>query len=154
MRTATLAITTVFILGLTAPALAADQPENVIKYRQGVMKAIGAHIGGIAGVMKGEVSFKDHIAAHARGLHEMSKLVGGDLFPEGTGNDAFANTRALPKIWAEWDDFEAAVKKMEDESAKLIEVAQGGDMGAIGAQLGNLGKSCGGCHKPYRAEKR
>ena len=148
------ACATCVCVGLTAPAAAVDEPENIIKYRQGVMKAIGAHIGGIAGVMKGEVSFKGHIAAHARGLHEMSKLLSGDLFPEGTGNDAFPKTRALPKIWTEWSDFEAGIKKMEEESAKLVEVAQSGDMGAIGAQLGNLGKSCGGCHKPFRAEKK
>ncbi len=39
------------------------------------------------------------------------------------------------------------------EAAKLAEVAGNGDLKAIGAQLGNLGRSCGGCHKPYRKEK-
>jgi cytochrome c556 len=36
----------------------------------------------------------------------------------------------------------------------MVEVAGGGDVGAIGAQLKNLGKACGGCHKPFRAEKK
>ena len=62
--------------------------------------------------------------------------------------------RALPAIWEKPGDFEAAVKALQDESAKLMQVAKSGDMGAIGAQVGALGKnSCGGCHNNFRKKK-
>jgi cytochrome c556 len=32
-------------------------------------------------------------------------------------------------------------------------VAASRDVGAIGAQLKNMGKACGGCHKPFRQKK-
>ncbi|MFQ5775248.1 MAG: c-type cytochrome [Kiloniellaceae bacterium] len=144
-------------IGLTcafaAQALAVDEPENVIKYRQSVMKAIGGHTGAIVGVVKGDVSFSSHVAAHARGIHEMSKLI-PDIFPKGTDRGAYPSTRALPEIWNDRAKFEAAFKKLQTESAKLVEVAQGGDVRAIGAQLKNVGKACGGCHKPFRAEDK
>ncbi len=85
----------VLLLGLATQARAIDEPENVIKYRQAVMKAIGGHTGAIVSVVKGEVSYVAQVAAHARGINDMSKLLAG-LFPEGTSQFEFANTRALP----------------------------------------------------------
>ncbi len=134
-------------------ALAADEPENVIKYRQAVMKAIGGHIGAIAGVVKGEVSYTGDVAAHARGIQEMSQLV-SKLFPKGTDNGMHKNTRALPEIWQDWDKFGAAVKAFQDASADLVKIAEAGDPAAFGGGLKGLGTSCGGCHKPFRAEKK
>jgi cytochrome c556 len=133
-------------------ANAADEPANLIKYRQSTMKAIGGHMGAIAGVVKGEVSFSDELFGHAHAINEMSKnLV--RLFPQGSGTEA-GETRALPAIWEKPDDFAASVKSLQDESAKLMEVAKAGDMGAIGAQVGALGKnSCGGCHNNFRKKR-
>lgn len=152
-KTNALVLAALLTAGLVGPASAVDEPENVIKYRQAVMSAINGHTGAIVGVVKGEVSFVDHVAAHARGINEMSKLI-PTLFPEGSSQFEFANTRALPEIWDDWTKFENAAKALQAESAKLVEVAEGGDIAAIGAQLQNLGKACGDCHKPFRAEKK
>ena len=140
------------LLGLASQAQAVNEPENVIKYRQSVMKSMGGHLGAIVGVVKGEISYVDHVAAHARGINEMSKLLAG-LFPEGTSQFEFAKTRALPEIWDDFSKFEAAAKALEAESAKMVEVAASGDLGAIGGQLQNLGKACGSCHKSFRQKK-
>lgn len=130
----------------------ADEPQNVAKYRQSVMKAIGGHTGAIAGVVKGEVSYAGHVEGHARAIAELAKLI-PSIFPQGTGPDK-AETRALPKIWEDWAGFEAAAKRLQEEAAKLAEVAKGGDAAAIGEQMGNMGKKgCGGCHKPFRKPK-
>jgi len=134
-------------------ASAADEPENVIKYRKATMSAIGGHMGALGAIAKGEVSFKGDVGGHAHAINEMSKgLI--RLFPEGTSNEG-NETRALPAIWQKWSEFEGAVKTLQDESAKLMEVAEGGDMAAVGAQVGALGKNaCGGCHKMFREEKK
>ncbi len=139
-------------LGLAGQSLAAGSPENLVKYRQAVMKAIGGHTAAIASVVKGETSYGAHVANHARGIKDMSLIV-QDVFPPESGPDSFKDTRALPKIWAEPAKFQEAVTAFQGAAAKFAEVAEGGDMAAIGAALGELGKSCGGCHKPFRAEK-
>ncbi len=140
-------------LGLAGQSLAAGSPENLVKYRQAVMKAIGGHTAAIASVVKGETSYGAHVANHARGIKDMSLIV-QDVFPPESGPDSFKDTRALPKIWAEPAKFQEAVTAFQSAAAKFAEVAEGGDMAAIGAALGELGKSCGGCHKPFRAEKK
>ncbi len=153
MRKAIFALTLGWLAASAPQALAVDEPENVIKYRQSVMKAIGGHTGAIAGVVKGEVSYSGDVAAHARGIREMSGLI-SKLFPKGTDNAMHQETRALPAIWQDWAKFEAAVKAFQSASADLVRIAEAGDPAAFGAGLEGLGKSCGGCHKPFRAEKK
>jgi len=135
------------------PAQAVDEPENIFKHRKAVMKALAGHAGAIAGVAKGEVSFVSDVSAHAHGINEMSKGI-VKLFPEGTGLAQLPDTRALDKIWSDRAKFEAAAKNLEMQSAHLVEIAKGGDVPAIASQFQAVGKACGGCHKPFRAEKK
>ena len=129
---------------------AADEPENVLKYRQSVMKSHAAHIGAIAAVVKGEVSYGGHVAAHARALHALSMML-PDIFPEGS---AVGASRAKPEIWQDRAKFDAAVKGFQTATGELATVAEGGDLAAIGAKLEQTGKACGACHKPFRAKKQ
>jgi cytochrome c556 len=152
------AVALAFASGLgAAAAFAADEPANLVKYRKALMDANGAHISMIAAAVKGEVSFTDAIPTHAEALAAQGKLLTADLqrlFPEGTGKADGADTAALPAVWEKWSEFEQAAQQFEQESAKLVEVAAGGDMAAIGQQLGALGKNgCGGCHETFREKK-
>lgn len=139
----------------TAPAIAADGKE-VIEKRIALMKG---------GVLKNFLYAKKFIkegkgtsagvSAHAYLLNDASKQVVA-LFPKGTGRGDFDDktTRALPKIWEDWDGFKKAAADLTTESMKLAEVAGGGDKDAIAAQFGKMGKiGCGGCHKPFRGAK-
>jgi cytochrome c556 len=139
---------------LGAAAFAADEPGNVIKYRQAFMKANGAHITMIAAVAKGEVSWTDELAGHAHALHEQSKHL-LRLFPEGSGkDDTDVKSTALPVIWERWSEFEEAANAFEAESGKLVEAVESGDQTAIARQLGVLGKQgCGNCHETFREEQ-
>jgi cytochrome c556 len=145
------------ISGGSSLALAADEPANVVKYRQNFMKANGAHIGMIAAVVKGEVSLTDELAQNAAALAELGEMLSANLqqlFPEGTEKMDGLETAALPTIWEKWGEFEQVAMRFQEESAKLAEVAEGGDMAAIGQQLGVLGKQgCGACHETFREKK-
>ncbi len=134
---------------LGAPAVAADDAANVIKYRQKVMSAVGAHMGSIGAVLKGEVSFTGHVADHARALQATS-MMAADIFPAGSGA---GETRAMAKIWDNWAEFEKAIKAFQVATGALVAAADSGDMAAVGAAMGNLGNACGGCHKPFRKPK-
>ena len=139
---------------LGAGAFAADEPANIVKYRQAFMKANGAHITMISAVVKGEVSWTDELAGHAHALHEQSQNL-LRLFPEGTGkDDTEVKSAALPVVWERWDEFQQAAQAFEQESAKLVEVAESGDQAAIAQQLGALGKQgCGNCHETFREKQ-
>ena len=149
-----IAIAAAGALVTTAAAFAADEPANVIKYRQALMKANGAHITMIAAVVKGEVSWTDELAGNAHALHEQSKNL-LRLFPEGSGKgDTDVKSVALPVIWEQWSKFEQAANTFEAESAKLVEAVESGDQAAIAQQVGALGKNgCGGCHETFREKQ-
>ena len=138
-----------------APATAAEGKQAIEK-RIALMKN---------GVLKNYLYVKNFVKegkgtaagvfAHAHLLKDASEQIVA-LFPKGTGRGNFDDktTRALPKIWEDWDGFKKAADVLTVESAKMADVAQGGDKNAIAAQFGQLGKNgCGSCHKPFRGAK-
>ncbi len=137
------------ITSLSLPVAAADDPANVIKYRKRAMEANASHITNIFSVLKGETSYGGHIAAHARAISD-SAAVMPDIFPQGSGD---GDTDALPSIWQDWAKFEAAAMTLKTAADKLASAAGTGDMAAIGAAAGAVGKACGGCHEPFRKKK-
>ncbi len=69
------------------------------------------------------------------------------LFPRGTDRRALGRktTRARAKIWSDWSTFEAKLNGMKRVARKVA----GGNMAAAK----RMGKTCGGCHKRFRAGK-
>jgi cytochrome c556 len=144
-KLATVALIVAFGFGMAGGPAQAD--EASIKYRQSVMKSIGGHMGALAAVIKGQAGAKSHLPGHANAVAAMAASA-KDLFPK--GSDAGAETAALPVIWEKPDEFAKAVVAFETASANFAGIAGGGDMQAIAAAFGDLGKSCGGCHQTYR----
>ena len=120
--------------------------KGIIKYRQNVMKATGGHMGAIVDILKNRLPLAGHIVDHARSIQQNSKMTLA-MFPKGTG---LGNTKAKSAIWGNWSKFESAVQDFERESAKLVKVAESGDMEALAKQVRATGKTCGGCHRNFR----
>ena len=133
------------IISLTA-AHAADEPENIVKFRQNLMKGVGAHITNIAAVVKGQVTITANLVTDAQAIADGLKNA-GQLFPAGTEG---GKTNALAKIWEDRAGFDKALADSQQAANNMISAAASNDMATIGKTLGALGKSCGGCHKPYR----
>lgn len=127
----------------------AQSDEAFLVYRQKLMQGQGASMGAISQIVKNKLPFSGHIATHAHDINRLSKLI-ADAFEKKITE---GKTDAKPEVWQDWDKFVEAAKKLESESAKLAQIATGGDMAAIGAQVKAVGKSCGGCHKPFRKPK-
>ncbi len=136
-------------LGLGLAAGPASANEAAVKYRQAVMKALGGHMGSVAAIVKGQVGHKDHLAGHGEAIAAIGAMT-KDMFPSDSNN--VAGTKALPAVWEKPEDFAKVVAAFETASANFAEAAGGGDMAAVGAALGQLGQSCGGCHKPFRGK--
>ena len=134
------------IIGGLPVAEAADEPENIIKYRRNVMKAVGANMGNLAMVAKGNFSFAGNLVANARAIRSGLGMA-APLFPEGTET---GETNALPKLWQDEAGFEAALRHSIAAADAMIAAAETADMPTIIGALQALGKTCGSCHKPYR----
>lgn len=131
-------------------AVVAQDKEAAIKLRRDTMKRQGNDFKAIQNFVKGEGDQATAIKAIADLQSIAPKIV--DLFPAGTGMDAFpGKTGAKPDIWKEWDKFKTIPTTVQGFEQKLAGAIQSGDKAAIGAQLVNLGKNgCGACHTSYR----
>jgi cytochrome c556 len=117
--------------------------------RIGLMKELGSNMKAIADVAKGEAAYSPALNDNAKRINEIAKMM-PDLFPAGSDTD---KDRAKPEIWSNGAEFSAAAMDFEKASAALVAAVSTGDQGKIGAALGGTGKTCGGCHKPFREPK-
>jgi len=138
-------------------ALTQDKPdlgEQAIEGRKGFMEIVVLEAGPLFGMAKGDVPYDAELAAaNAANLNAIADYDLVRLFPEGTSNaDRPDETRALPDIWADLPKFR---KAMDDWRAAVAVVAAeaGKGQAELAAAVGEMGKACGGCHKPFRAEK-
>ncbi|HTS52136.1 MAG TPA: cytochrome c [Burkholderiales bacterium] len=135
-------------LGAGVVALAQMKPEDAIKYRQSAMFLVGQNFGPLAAMAQGKLPYdKEAAIKHADIVAFVSKLPLQGFQP---GTDTGGNTKAKPEIWENMDDFKGKLEKMQQETAKLAEVAQSGDFNALKAQVGDTGKACKACHDKYR----
>ena len=128
-----------------------EQPDvdPSIKYRQSVMEIIGTNMGAIGDIMKNQLGLPGAIENHAGQMVESAALIG----PAFKKNLSEGPTDAKADIWKDWAKFEKAIANYEKNARGLQTAAQGGDPAAVGAAMKALGKSCGGCHKPFRKPK-
>jgi cytochrome c556 len=131
-------------------ASAAAEPA-VIEQRQSNFKGIGDAFKVIRTQLETDAPDFAAIEAAAITINENAQKVGG-YFPEGTGMDAGYDTEALATIWEKPAEFETATQNFVLASAEMVTLASGGDAAAIGAHVGELGKTCKGCHDEFRVE--
>ena len=141
------------LVGCTQDTAMAQSPGKVIKERRALMKSNSKSFKVIKGFVKSGKGSAADVAAAARQVASNAARIPG-LYVKGTSlADGVGQTRAKPAIWVKWADFEAAAGKLKAASANLAKVAASGDVAAIKMAAGAIGKSCGGCHKPFRGPK-
>jgi cytochrome c556 len=74
-------------------------------------------------------------------------------FPPGTGPDV-GKTMAKPEVWQKPADFAAKAKAFRGAALAFNATAKAGDLAAINARFGDLGKACKACHDGYRNEHK
>lgn len=132
-----------------AGAVYAQDAEDIIKYRQGVMKSVGGHMAAAGLIVQGKVGFSDDLAQHAESIaRSLSKAEA--LFPKGSD---FGETRALDAVWKKPDDFKKVAARGGAAAAEFAKAAKAGDKTAMGAKFKDLGDACKACHKDYRKEE-
>lgn len=136
-------------LALPLTVVWAQSDNAFIQYRQKLMGSLGASMGAIGDILKNKLPYHNHIATHAKDIQRISLLI-GEAFKKEISS---GKTDAKPEIWKDWNNFKSAARALEQESAKLAEIAQSGNTAAIFAQVKKVGGACGGCHKPFRKLK-
>ena len=134
---------------IALPMMAAaheDVQNEAVKARMMLMKDIKAAMGTIGGMAKGAVAFNADQAAAAK-----AALVAAapQIAIRFEAPETDPKSEARPEIWQNWPDF---VQKADDFGAAAAGL-QTASVDDLKAGLGAIGKTCGGCHKPYRVDK-
>ncbi|WP_373085363.1 cytochrome c [Sneathiella sp.] len=145
----------IMVAGLAMVTIASAHSETTgneaADHRIAEMKKMGANLGAIAKVVKGEAEYSDELNKNAQTVAAIAADL-PKLFPEGSGVEA---SRSKPEIWEEKykADFQKDIEDLQAASNQLVAAVQSGDKAEIGAALKMTGGACGGCHKQFRKPK-
>ena len=135
----------ILVLGGTLAACVPG-PDDAGEYRQAVFSAMAWHFQTLGAMVGEDKEFdSETFERKADTVATLAKLP-WEGFEEGgpEGSDAKA------EIWDEWDDFREKADRLEEESAKLAEVAADEDREAIAEQFQATRSSCQDCHDRFR----
>ena len=151
MKRSGVATVVALAIGVAAGAVFAQaKPEQLVKQRQAVMTLQGKYFGPMAAMAQGKAPYNaDIVRRNAAYLDNLSRMA-WDGFDAGTKG---VKSAALPAIYEQPDKFKEAQSRLENEAHKLYEVSRSGDEAAVKAQIGAVGKSCGGCHESFREKQ-
>ncbi len=134
---------------ILASATTVFASEDDITYRKSVMKSIGGHMKAMSTILKTDAGDIKDMPTHANGMASLAKIA-ANVFPEKSG-PMDGKTEAKMAIWEKPEDFKKVMMAFIAETEKLAAIAGSGDKGAIGAQLGAVGKNgCKACHDNFK----
>ena len=138
-----------------SPALADGHAEKAVKARKALMQVVAFNLGPLGAMAKGEADYDAEAAAtFAKNLEVLAKMNTAAMWPAGSDNSVLGDTtRALPAAWGEGSKVMEKHEAWATASTQLAAVA-GDGLEALKGAIGDVGKSCGGCHDNYRAEKK
>ncbi|HCE70540.1 MAG TPA: cytochrome C554 [Ruegeria sp.] len=153
-KTAIAAATLCAVGGLAlAGSHAQGEFAREIKARQAQMTLYAFNLGILGAMAKGEAEYDAEAAAlAANNLAAAKSIWMPTAWPAGSDNASVEGTRALPAIWAADSDIGAKSQAM-GEAVAALQAAAGTDLEALRGAIGPVGASCGGGHKPFRAEE-
>lgn len=138
------------IIAAMPAGLYAQTPEDVLEARQGFMKLIGLNMGVLSGMARGTIDYDEETAATAAGnLEALTHYAAPSLLVPGTSSSDLSESRALPAIWDNPQDFGAKFAALGQAVAGSSDAVRGG-VGNIGPALQTIGGACKECHDTYR----
>jgi cytochrome c556 len=123
------------------------------KARADHMKGQGAAMKAISEQLKTGSPDMAVIKVQAAKLDTSSKAL-TTWFPVGSGQSAYAKSKALPVIWTEPAKFAEKAAALRPAAAKLNAVAQAGDAAAVGPAFKAVGAACKSCHESFEAKDK
>lgn len=139
-----LTVSVIFLLGQIPKTYAAD--EDIIKYRQNLMKSLGAHASAIGAISQKKVTFTDNLAYHTDAIVAISEAAQIAFEPKVTGGTSSES------IWDNLDDFQQRFAGLASSAREVSSLARSGGMSAAGPKMRGL-FVCKSCHDTYRVEK-
>ena len=129
-------------IGITTVVAQSDP----LAQRKAIMKGVGEQSRVARDMLDGKTSFNADAAKKVFATFEDAAGKMPALFPDNSKSGG--DTAALPAIWENKSDFNAKFAKFGTDSKAAAAAVK--DLDSFKAQMGEVGKNCGGCHQTYR----
>ena len=127
-----------------------SKSEDAIKYRKATMFLIAQHFKRMGAVVKGDAPYgKAEFMQNASVVRTLSDLPWEAFLMPGTDR---GDTTLKPMTDQQQGIFKAAAEAFQRETAKLVEVSEGGNLEAVKRQFGEVAKNCKSCHDRFRVK--
>ncbi len=130
-------------LALSHPVRADDQ--DVITYREQIMKELDAEGAAIGMVLSGQIP-PNSLTLQARALAASAKSALKAFEPKVAGGEA------KPEVWTHWDDFARRMKAFEQAADEMAKASEGNNISAVADHV-IAALPCKECHDVYRKKK-
>ena len=141
-----LPFTLIFTLSANSHLVFADEAEDIIAYRQSVMKSLAVNSKMIKTILNKKVSHQ-HLSELVSHFASKAMMLNGN-FPEGSD---FGETDAKEEIWENKADFDSKIKDLEKVTQQLgIAVQKQAPNKELMDNFLAIRKACKACHKKYR----
>jgi cytochrome c556 len=127
------------LLATSAAAFGDDQ--DVIDYRQHVMKSMGEQLAAIHMILDKKAP-ADNFAIHMKILAVTATQAEKAFEPKVPGGNS------KPAVWSSWADFAKQLDALVAATAELAKAAQSGSVTAVGPKLA-ASLNCQSCHNTY-----
>ncbi|WP_026374604.1 c-type cytochrome [Aestuariibacter salexigens] len=138
-------------MAIAQPAANQKQADTAVQFRQALLQLVRSNVGAIGAMNKGQIPF-DTAQMEKNGLRlEQLSLMMADYFTLDT-REFDTDTEALDKIWEKGADFQSKIDALTSAGQGLQSAAKSGDESQYKAAIGDVFKSCKGCHDIYKAD--
>lgn len=133
------------------PAKSEKQAQDVTKFRQAILTLVKSNVGALGAMNKGAIPFDvETMQTNALRIEQLSLML-EDYFS--TDTSAFdVDSAALDKIWKNQADFKDKINALTAAANNLNKVAKTGDSSQFKPAIGQIFKSCKGCHDSYKED--
>tara|TARA_R110002095_G_scaffold23803_1_gene25025 strand:- start:126 stop:575 length:450 start_codon:yes stop_codon:yes gene_type:complete len=130
------------VAALVLPTAAQADDQDVIDYRQNIMKAMDAQTAAVGKIMSYAIP-DDNFASHLESIALAAQTALSSFKEEVQGGES------LPAVWENWDDFAEKMNTFSDGLTAAAKLArEEGKDAALNAAFSAL--TCKQCHDVYR----
>jgi cytochrome c556 len=133
------------------PAKSAKQAKDLTEYRQAILKLVKSNVGALGAMNKGAIPFDAQtMQTNSLRIGQLSLMLEDYFATDTSGFDV--DTAALDKIWGNQADFKDKISALTAAANNLNQVAKSGDTTQFKPAIGQVFKSCKGCHDNYKED--
>jgi cytochrome c556 len=121
------------------------EDQDVIDYRQHIMKALDAQTAALGMVVSTQVP-NDNLVAHLEAIAVIAKTSLKSFEEKVQGGES------QPAVWQDWADFSKRMNEFAEKTAQLAETGRTRGQDAVMVDMVSA-LSCKGCHDVYRKKK-